>query len=174
MNVALRITTMKCFFRLLFVLVGGLVAGSPTDANQSPFLKEILQGRCYDTPPSGNVDDCPAIVGSFMNVIESHKSADISPSDFDAYLTKADFFSPTDKALMVVHFFGSPVATTATLPPAGLVSPFDTPGGKLLKDLVFCGVDQHNNCSIETSNAYWTFWEAGTLFFVLPHRYALF
>jgi len=94
-----------------------------------------------------------------MNLLESHLDADIRARAFDdVYLDRADFSSPADKALFVLHFFGRPSHVST---PPGLVSPEDTPGGALFRDLVFCGVDQRGNCSIEKSNAYWTFWEAG-------------
>lgn len=96
-----------------------------------------------------------------MNVMESHLDADITSQDFDPYLEQANFSSPTDKALLYLHFFGDDGSPLSFAPPPGFVDPENTPGGALLKDLVFCGVDQRGNCSIEKSNAYWTFWEAG-------------
>jgi len=140
---------------------------SAAAATESHYLKEILMGRCYFTPPikgeHDTADSCPSLVGSFMNVLESNLDADIDATDFDVYLEQADFSSPPDKALFYLRVFGGDDETpTFTPPAAGLVSPEYTPGGKLLKDLIFCGVDQRGNCSVEKSNAYWTFWEAGT------------
>lgn len=136
-------------------------------ATESPYLKEVLMGRCYFAPPvtttkggAKGEDTCPALVGSIMNVLESQLDGNIGASAFDSYLEQADFSSPPDKSLFYLRFFGESAKTFS--PPRGLVSPEDTPGGALFKDLVFCGVDQRGNCSIEKSNAYWTFWEAGT------------
>ena len=140
--------------RLVFSLLVAMVA-----AEESPFFKEILLGRCYDTRPIGKAEDCPETIGSIVNVLESRNDADIHASDFDDYLSKADFSSPPDKALFVLHFFG-PSQNPITLP-AGYVAPENTAGGALLQSLDFCGVDQRDNCSVEKSNAYWTFWEAG-------------
>jgi hypothetical protein len=146
---------------LLFLLLL-MPTASAVAAEQSPYLKEILEGRCYYAPPTREASApelCPLVVGSFMNLLESHLDADISVPDFDPYLEKADFSSPQDKALLYLHFFGDSSSPFVT--PPGFVSPEDTPGGALLRNLVFCGVDQRGNCSVEKSKAYWTFWEAG-------------
>lgn len=149
---------------MILLLLGASWSGAA--ATDSPYLKEILMGRCYFAPPlvevdgvEDVVDSCPSLVGSFMNVLESKLDADIDATDFDVYLEKADFSSPPDKGLFYLRFYGDD--ETSFAPPSGLVSPEDTPGGKMVKDLVFCGADQRGNCSIEKSNAYWTFWETG-------------
>jgi len=151
---------MNCFLPLSFVCCFATFAF----AVQLPYLKEIIQGRCYFLPPTtdGSASTCPDLVGSIMNVLESQLDANIEASDFETYLDQANFSSPPGKALFFLHFFGqqSPYYASFSAPP-GFVSPEDTPGGALLKGLEFCGVDQRGNCSIEKSNAYWTFWEAG-------------
>jgi hypothetical protein len=130
-------------------------------ATQSLFLKEIVEGRCYEQPPNGNVDDCPSVTGSLLNVWESKLDADITAEDYDSYLQTVDLTSPPDKAFFWLRFLGSDDATSfAFIPPPSLISPERTPGGALVTNLDFCGVDQHSNCSAEKSNAYWVFWQA--------------
>ena len=138
------------------LLFACLVAAEEDSAPK--YLKEIILGRCYNGPPTGHPDACPALVGSFMNAIESRRDADITATDFDVYLNQADFSSPRDRAVIYLRLYGN----EQKLPDVPrLVAPEDTPGGKVFRDLTFCGVDQRENCNIENSNAYWTFWEAG-------------
>ena len=130
-------------------------------SKESQFFKEILQGRCYDRPPSGHLDECPAIVASFVGVLESHLDADIQTEDFQPYLETADFSSPANRALIWPKVMREEDESSPLFrPPPNLVSPEDTPGGALVRDLAFCGVDQRENCSVKNSHAYWTFWEA--------------
>ena len=160
---------MNRFFLFLSLVGWSLTkAVTATAAGHSPFLKEILQGRCYFAPPITDQDDvdvCPYMVGTFMNMLESSLDADIDVSTFEIYLNQADFSSPPNRALFVLHFLGDKQNDESSwetfTPPPGFVTPEDTPGGALLKDLVFCGMDQRNNCSIEKSKAYWVFWQAG-------------
>lgn len=128
---------------------------SAEESSRPKYLKEILLGRCYNGP---NPDACPAIVGSFMNAIESRRDADITQADFAPYLDPADFSSPRDTAVLYLRLYGNKQGLPIV---PNLVSPEDTPGGTLVHDLIFCGMDQRYNCSLETSNAYWKFWEAG-------------
>jgi len=152
---------MKLSFLLFsLLLLGGEKFVKAGQQQQSPYLKEILLGRCYFVPPTQDRDDCQSVVGSVMNALESHLDRDIDTSTFAPYLDEADFSSPPNRALLVARFLGGSSSTSFT-PPPGLVTPEDTPGGALFQDLVFCGVDQRENCSIEQSNAYWKFWEAG-------------
>lgn len=150
-------------FLSLLTFIASCWSGEAADeAFATAYLKEILLGRCYfKTPIASNHErtTCPNLVGSIMNILESHLDADITASSFESYLEEADFSSPVDKAVFFLRFFGSAHLSWAV--PPGWTSPEDTPGGALFKDLVFCGVDQRDNCSIEKSNAYWTFWEAG-------------
>lgn len=44
--------------------------------------------------------------------------------------------------------------------PTELVTPEQTPGGFLMQDLVFCGIDRKNDCNKLNSNAYSSFWAA--------------
>ena len=151
--------TMKVNLQLLFVTSAFnlLVPAAPA---QSPFLKEIIQGRCYFQPPTkeGRVDVCPTMVGSLMGIFESHLDADIQASHFDSYLEAADYSSPSDKSFFWLRFLGraSDEDSFQFSPPPGLITPEDTPGGALLKDLEFCGVDQRGNCSVEKSNGKFT------------------
>ena len=149
---------------LLLWLLPNMVASA---APQSRYMKEILEGRCYFAPPTveQDRDACPSLVASLMNVLEGQVDANLSSDSFAEYLAQADFSSAPDQALFVLRLFGNESFRLA-LPPS-LVSPEDSPGGALLDGLTFCGVDQRDNCSIETSNAYWQFWEAGT--FRLEH-----
>lgn len=149
----------------------------------SPFLKEILMGRCFDQQHQQTIIDgrmefssssssCDAIVGGFMNVLESRLQTDISAADFDdAYVTRSDFSSPKDAALLWLHFLGNDASSTKNATETNpsipvqltdLVTPHETPGGKLLDGLVFCasGPWNNDNCNIENSNAYWSFWQA--------------
>lgn len=148
-------------------------------AESSAFLKEILTGRCYDRPPSGKPRNigaatCPSVVGSFMGALEGRSDSQITSTDFDMYMKGSDFSSPEDHALFWLRFLGaiddpgskknqdSFIWEMRGEPPTGLVTPETTPGGALMKDLVFCGSDRGhgNQCKAEESNAYWIFWES--------------
>eukprot|EP00339_Tiarina_fusa_P026800 CAMPEP_0117046044 /NCGR_PEP_ID=MMETSP0472-20121206/31847_1 /TAXON_ID=693140 ORGANISM="Tiarina fusus, Strain LIS" /NCGR_SAMPLE_ID=MMETSP0472 /ASSEMBLY_ACC=CAM_ASM_000603 /LENGTH=336 /DNA_ID=CAMNT_0004758265 /DNA_START=13 /DNA_END=1023 /DNA_ORIENTATION=- len=147
-------------FSLLLLMVS--LQGKTSLAGQSGFLKEILLGRCYENPPDGRGKDgsgCPATVGLIMGILEGHKDADLDASTFDGYVKNADFNSPKDGALFWLHGGGAPTSFLVAKPP-GAVTPEETPGGALLSNVVFCGVDQRQGCKIEESNAYWSFWKA--------------
>ena len=145
---------------------GGAVAAATGAHHQSAYLKEILMGRCYDQPLLAD-GACASLVDSFLNVLESHRDADLEPDSFDAYLSKADALAASTVAvpkkdpptLFHLRFYGDEASASLLFP--GYQSPETTPGGSLLRDLLFCGVDQRNNCSVETSNAYWAFWQEG-------------
>mmetsp|Transcript_13736 Transcript_13736/g.33271 ORF Transcript_13736/g.33271 Transcript_13736/m.33271 type:complete len:369 (+) Transcript_13736:124-1230(+) len=55
---------------------------------------------------------------------------------------------------------GSSFALHREMAPIELVTPEQTPGGFLMQDLVFCGVDQKSGCTKVNSNAYSSFWAA--------------
>jgi ADP-ribosyl cyclase len=161
---------------------------------ESPYLKEILMGRCYEqsvvesyqitsSSSSGSipVSECDTLVGGFMNVLESRLQQDITIDDFKPYVSQTDFTSPYDSALLWLRFWtdmpkaeqqqeegennhSNPSRMRMVIPPKpfDLVTPHDTPGGKLLDGLVFCasGSTTNDNCNRDESNAYWQFWKA--------------
>ena len=142
---------------------------------QSPFLKEILLGRCYDEhnkDSDGYGVSCPDVVGSMMSILESHPDPTIEPSNFDAYMNQANFDSPPNKAMFWLKFMGEEMPTdedddgsqfsTTRTETSPFVTPEDTPGSLLMKDLTFCGIlDHRDSCNnIFESKAYWSFWEA--------------
>jgi len=155
---------------------------------QSPFFKEILLGRCYEKPTTGNINQCPQVVGSIMNVLDSQLDASIdSLNSFAPYMRMGvDFSSPINSGLIWLTgndgtFAGNTDTTNYStyggmnqqqqagnfalhrnMAPIELLTPEQTPGGFLLHDLVFCGVDRKNDgsCTKETSNAYRSFWAA--------------
>jgi len=154
---------MTNLFSLTLLLLSAVPVAGTGSSSSSPFLKEILTGRCYDKSPtgSGDTEDCSAIVGSLMNAFESHLDSEILPSSFEAYVKRANFSSPKDHAIFFLKFFGDiKTQKNPFVPLPGFVTPEDTPGGSLMRDLVFCGVDQRENCSVEKSNAFWSFWQA--------------
>jgi hypothetical protein len=68
--------------------------GAPGTHHQSPFFKEILMGRCYAQPPTGNLDDiasCPSMVGSIVGVLEGNLDDMINGDSFSTYTKVADF-----------------------------------------------------------------------------------
>jgi len=156
---------------LFLLLLGHFVA--ETGAND-PFLKEILMGRCYDQNPNGMQSSCDEIVGSFMNVLESHTQSDPMLTEalfHKAYVAKTDFAPPKDRAMvwMKMSVGGGDNDSLPTTIPAFRdggkywTTPETTPGGRLVEDLDFCAKtvwDNGNNCSRESSNAYWKFWGA--------------
>ncbi len=147
-------------------------------------------GRCYDhfpltagVPKSSTAADggisisngggpppetCDAIVGSLMNALESHLETDFPADALDrAYVSLADFSSPKDSAGLWLRAWGRldeetivDSAFPAFRRPLHLVTPQDTSGGKLVQDLVFCGVGGTADCTIDDSNAYRQFWSA--------------
>ena len=188
------VATTRSSILLGLLLLHGVIVSS---AEQSPFLKEILSGRCYDQvqqqqqqqqqprTTSHRLDVyydgnarlfspavCPDVVGNIMGVLEGHLDSAITPSDFDSYVRHAKFFDspPTNKAMFWLPFLGETPqseqranfvkAMTILKQDNSYVTPEDTLGGILMKDLTFCGIDQRENCQIFESNAYWSFWEA--------------
>lgn len=153
----MRAVAAPALFAALLLSAGAAV--SADGGSSSAYLKEIVQGRCYYRPPTkdGKSDDCPSIVDSLVGVTEAHLDSAIQASDFDGYVDRADFSSPKDKALFWLHLNGEDPNVVLS-PPSDLVAPEDTPGGALMKDLVFCGVG--TTCKKDESNAYWKFWQA--------------
>lgn len=146
-----------------------------SDAND-PFLKEILMGRCYEQNRSSSSSTfssspCSEIVGSFMNVLESHSESDKALTEDlfrKAYVETVNFAPPKDKAMVWLELFNGSHPMGA-LPLAfreggkHWTTPATTPGGQLLKGLTFCARTVYQNdgdCSRESSNAYWKFWSA--------------
>lgn len=128
---------------------------------QTPFLKEILMGRCYDRPPTGVVGDtsiCQSLVGEIMSVIEGRLDSNVRAVDFKPYLDKVDMSSPPNQAV-----FWPSLDTHAKAAIGGdmLVPVERTPGGWLLSGLVFCGIDMREECPLEYG-AYRAFWAAAT------------
>ena len=155
-------TTMKVIVPFALIALPALSA-----AQQSVYLKEMILGRCYFQPPSGEEADiplCQSLVGSFLSVVESRLDDSIAIEDFATYMEHADF-SPGKGAL-----FWPPSASTtpttsdvvndAVVGTAGTIRPEGTPGGALLADLVFCGVDKREECPSDGSSgaslAFWT------------------
>lgn len=110
---------------------------------QSPFLPEILRGRCYDRPV---VDDdahqCPAAVGSLLGAFAGKLEEDVRVEDFQAYLEVADFASRPDSGVLILGDNDDQVVGRVP----GLVRPEDTPGGALVAGLSFCANDQLGDC----------------------------
>jgi hypothetical protein len=131
---------------------------------QTPYLLEIVTGRCFDRPPTGSENDakmCPVIAPSLIGILQGSLDEDIVVGSFESYWSTGDFSSPVDRALLVLDGGGHrSLAETGKvddnddreeafhfLPPS-LTRPEDTPGGSLLKDLVFCGIDvQESGCA---------------------------
>lgn len=70
----------------------------------TPFLKEILQGRCYDRPPTGDVRDCPSVVDGFVAILESRLDAEITVDAFQSHLRSIDFSIPAGTTLLFLPF----------------------------------------------------------------------
>jgi hypothetical protein len=134
-----------------------------THPPQTPYLLEIVTGRCFDRPPTGIERDaklCPVITPSLIGILQGSLDEEIVVESFESYWSTGDFSPPVDRALLVLD--GEGHRSNAEngkaddnddheeafhfLPPA-LTRPEDTPGGSLLKDLVFCGIDsQESGC----------------------------
>lgn len=149
------------------VVVTAIGCSSPATARmakkqpQTPFLKEILLGRCYDRPPTGIVGDtsiCQTLVGEFLSVIEGRLDSKVRSLDFKPYLEKVDVSSPPNQA---VFWPSLDTHAKAALGGDTLVPVERTPGGGLLSDLVFCGNDMREECPLE-DGAYRSFWAAAT------------
>mmetsp|Transcript_23198 Transcript_23198/g.55008 ORF Transcript_23198/g.55008 Transcript_23198/m.55008 type:complete len:432 (-) Transcript_23198:139-1434(-) len=164
---------LNCFF--LFVMMTMTTQIKEVASIESPYLKEILMGRCYEQSLSTSSNtkhntieefQCDGLVGGFMNVLESRTQQDISSDDFSkAYVEQTDFTSPHDAALIWLPALTNLGATSISLKPTirnSLVTPHDTPGGKLITGLVFCaaGSTSKATCTQDESNAYWQFWKA--------------
>lgn len=179
--------------KLATPLVSALVLSSTfckaQSTGQSVYLKEIIQGRCYEKFPTAN--QCPQVVGSIMSVLDSQLDANIdSISSFAPFLRQVDMTSPNNQALIWLtgndgSFTGSSYqnknvagyggyggysnqpqdsnfALHREMSPTELVTPELTPGGMLLDGLIFCGIDKKNDgtCTKQNSNAYSSFWAA--------------
>ena len=107
---------------------------------QTPFLKEILMGRCYFNSPlqqQSQDPKCENIVGDIMSVLEGINDENITSEVFHNYLHAADFAPPKDKAIIS---YGKSYASGDE--GDDFVTVENTPGGALMKDLSFCGVDK--------------------------------
>lgn len=143
--------------------VGGVVMTE----RQTPYLKEILMGRCYENPPSmdpieGGAAMCSFVVDSLLGVLEDQLDDDIDASSYFMYLGMTSYDSQKDAAL----FIWPPQPTQkdtngmfSTKLKASL--PETSPGGSLLRGLVFCGSDRRTNCRSE----YWKESSGGMLGF---------
>jgi len=144
-----------------------------------PFLKEILVGRCYETYPyhHENALNCDDIAGSFLNLLETRSESQITAQEFErVYIDRANFEPARDMIPMIwLRFHGFDTGSQGSMntgmpwmslepPVGGFVRPEDTPGGKLLRNLVFCAASSpdaiDDGCKVEESNAYWQFWES--------------
>jgi ADP-ribosyl cyclase len=143
------------------ITISPLLAQQWTE-RQNPYLKEVLMGRCYESPavqqPEPDALSCSFAVDSFMGVLDSHLDEDIGTSAFDMYLEMTDYSSQKDSSL----FIWPPPSSKQTdwvfsTDVTNLVLPETTPGGALVQGLVFCGSDRRLDCPAE----YWTVNERG-------------
>lgn len=161
--------------RLPWIFASFLFLSSPSLGVQAsyPFLKEILQGRCYDLAPTGDITDCPHVVDTFMSVLESRLDSEFAVETFDAHFETVDLSIPQGKPLLFRPMHPRHVSTENVYgsEPSRLhgflfssderwATPESTPGGAFLSGLVFCGIDRAQDCSSDISNAYWKYWEA--------------
>lgn len=129
---------------------------------QTPYLLEIVTGRCFDRPPTGsekNAKMCPVIVPALIGTMQGSLDEDTVVESFESYWDTGNFSTPPDRALLIIDGQGhrslaengkdddgADEDASYFLPPS-LIRPEDTPGGSLLKDLVFCGTDtQRSGC----------------------------
>eukprot|EP00568_Trieres_chinensis_P001182 CAMPEP_0183309454 /NCGR_PEP_ID=MMETSP0160_2-20130417/25352_1 /TAXON_ID=2839 ORGANISM="Odontella Sinensis, Strain Grunow 1884" /NCGR_SAMPLE_ID=MMETSP0160_2 /ASSEMBLY_ACC=CAM_ASM_000250 /LENGTH=346 /DNA_ID=CAMNT_0025473483 /DNA_START=66 /DNA_END=1106 /DNA_ORIENTATION=- len=140
--------TSTSFILLVALSLSKFSSGKP----ENPFLKEIILGRCYESPPSGSIGTCQPLVGSFVSVIESRLDDDIEPEFFAQYYGAADFSSPEDGAVFW------PLNSDMRKLPESATTVEDTAGGSLVSGLSFCGVDKRSDCG-HLSGAASAFWE---------------
>lgn len=145
---------------ILLWMVGSVTPAALVKSQpQTPFLKEILLGRCYENSNNNlaTIDAalCPVVVDSFLGVIEGQLEETIQPESFFMYMgwtsTRNEKFE-TDTALLV----WPPLPAAMQLSDRNdnnnhYVLPETTPSGAMMKGLVFCGVDQRLHCPLE----YW-------------------
>jgi hypothetical protein len=150
-----RLISASCLAVLLSLVMGR--------QHESPFLKEILLGRCYAQPPSGDAassSSCPSTVGSFMNILDGHLDDAIEVENFASYLDGADWASTTSAGGL--FWLGGRndrgAAEDNSIILKGWQTPESTPGGSLVHGLSFCGVDKRGHCPETTSGAYSSFW----------------
>ena len=129
---------------LLLPLSALMLAWGVAALPQSPFLHEILLGRCYEKPVGGDPSLCPSIVGSLLEAFAGKLDQDVRTADFKPYLDAADFSSPKNGGIFVMggrHNHGDD-----HLRIKNHTRPEDTPGGALVAGLTFCASDQHEHC----------------------------
>lgn len=135
------------------------------------FRKEILLGRCYADPPTGNVMDCPSFVDGFLSILESHKDEDISIDTYSELLVGVNVSIPETKTLVFHPYlhYGSMFEMKGDPPPpsevwssysSSIITPEYTATGSMLRNMMFCGNDTEDECYLEESSAYWSFWWA--------------
>lgn len=152
---------------ILIQMIGGEAAvqdGQITEP-QNPYFKEILMGRCYESPPNqspeGGADLCPVLVPSLLGVLEGQLDENIDPDAYFMYMGWTKYDLPKNSALLV----WPPPATMGTMDETlGWVMPETSPSGSLVKGLVFCGADRRMDCPTEfwklDSGAMLSFWKA--------------
>jgi hypothetical protein len=122
--------------------------------SQSRYFSEILMGRCYAHPPTGNPHDdskCPSLMGSVTGVVlGSNLDQDVTVTSFEPYFDSgADFTSPRDSAVLMMlednpALLPQQQQRNADIVPTLFVTPETTHGGAILANLVFCAVDVHD------------------------------
>jgi len=181
---------MKISIRTISNILLLLLNNAIGSGGNNPYLKEILMGRCYEEGPSllsstSSSSTCSDIVGSFMNVLESHLESDkeLTAELFDlAYVGKVKFIPPKDKAMLRMGYFestsndkaeqnsenGSIIGSDISAflkdgrPDNYWTTPEMTPGGRILSGLTFCAQSASSNtgCNRSDSTAYRQFWKA--------------
>jgi ADP-ribosyl cyclase len=137
--------------------------GGTEQQSQSRYLQEILMGRCYERPPTGNHQDdfkCPSLMGSITGVIlGSHLDEDVTATSFEPYFDSgADFTTPRDSAVLMLDPATQQQALNSIAP---TTVPQTTHGGSIMTNLVFCAVNVRDNgtrddcISSKTSLSFW-------------------
>lgn len=136
---------------------------------QDPYLKEIIMGRCYESPPNmdpieGGTAMCSFTVDSLLGVLESQLDEDIEKSSYFMYFGMTNYDSPKDTALFVWPPPSTHKDIASVLSATLNVSlPETSLGGSLLHGLVFCGSDRRTNCPTEywkdSSGGLMAFWQ---------------
>ena len=81
---------MKTNFSLMPCILHMATGGAMTTARQTPYLKEIMMGRCYENPPTTDpIEDgaaiCSFAVDTVLEVLESQLDEDIDSSSYFMY-----------------------------------------------------------------------------------------
>jgi hypothetical protein len=123
----------------------------------SPFLNEILLGRCYFRPPDDNKGSpalCPEFVESFMAVLEGNRDDEINPNSFSEYVSMVKVTAANTGAVFWLSDYSQ---TKLKHYWSRIPTPENTPGGAMMKGLRFCGVDKKEDCQYGSgaSSSFW-------------------